>query len=88
MMSKWIIDLPEFEGYRIGEDKQLYRLPYVTNQQARALRRIKLIDRGSKGYWIWKDGRNIWFSLNMLRSKLKLDPHPIELFPEASDLPF
>ncbi|MEQ9231107.1 MAG: hypothetical protein RIF46_10525 [Cyclobacteriaceae bacterium] len=88
MKSKWIIDLPDFEGYRIGEDKHLYRLPYYTGRQYRNLRRIKIIDRGSKGYWIWKDGRNVWYSLNMIRPKLKLDPSPTELFPDRKDLPF
>jgi len=90
MKSKWIINLADFEGYRIGEDNQLYRLPYRTGRQSRGLRKIKVIDRGSKGYWIWKEGRNVWYSLNVLRPKLQLDPNPILLFFEKkpTDLPF
>ena len=88
MKSKWIIDLPAFDGYRIGEDNEMYRLPYQTGNQYRSLRRLKIINRGSKGYWIWKNGKNVWYSLNMIRPKLKPDSNPILLLPFHKDLPF
>lgn len=67
---KW--NLKFTDKYCIGSDNQLYRLPYRSNEKYYSLRRCKLIERETKGYWLYYDGKQNWWSLNKLRNQLEL----------------
>lgn len=76
--SKWIIK--GIEGFVFGEDKNLYRLPYVKGKRSYELRQIK------KQYGNRYKLNGEWWSERQLYSKIELDPNPIELI--KSDMPF
>ncbi len=79
--SKWIIQ--GIEGYVFGSDKKLYRLPFHKNKKHYALREIKM--QYPNRYRI----NGEWWSVNQLRSKIKLNPDPINLFTlKNSECPF
>jgi len=87
MNSKWIIDLKGLEGYRFGEDKNLYRLPFVTKDgKHRGLK--KVFKCSIKKRWqVTRGGKVEWISENQLRPHLLIDKNPIELIKE-DQLPF
>lgn len=73
--GKWLIDLPELSEYIVGSDKLLYKLPYVDKDgYSRALRRIKLVQRGSAGYWIKVGDKSKWFGVGRIQKACKLIP--------------
>lgn len=82
MKSKYKINIEGLEGFRFGEDKKLYKLPYQNKQRSYALKEIKL--QYPSRYVL--DG-GTW-SQNQLRCHLELDKNPIELFPDIQDTPF
>lgn len=79
MFSKWKIK--GIENYVFGEDKKLYKLPYVENKRAYGLREIK------KQYPNRYKINGNWLSERQIKSRLYLAPNPIELITEK-DLPF
>ena len=80
MVSKWIIDFTS--GYVFGEDKKLYKLPYLTGRQARNYREIK--KQYPNRYLINK----VWWSEKQLKKHLILDQVPYLIIPEIKDCPF
>jgi len=87
MVSKWRIDLKGLEGYRFGEDKELYRLPF--NDILGKRRSLKRIAKCKiKNRWILcREGKAEVWSENQLRPHLVLDEEPI-LLTKESELPF
>ena len=79
MLSKWKIE--GIDGYRFGEDKKLYKLGFLSNGKHYETREIK------KQYPNRYRINNEWWSERQLKTKIVLDPDPIELFPSI-DLPF
>lgn len=79
MFTKWIIE--GIDGYRFGEDGELYRLPFERNKRSYDWRRIR---KQYPNRWLIKG--EMW-SQDQLRPKLRLDPEPLEIFKEI-DLPF
>ena len=80
MVTKWKIK--GIEGYRFGEDKNLYKLPFKTNKRYYDVRLIKE-QYGNR----WKiNGK--WHSKRQIKSKLIPDDNPIELFKELNEYPF
>lgn len=82
MKSKWIIDIPCLEKFRFGEDKKLYRLPYVKNKRNYGIREIKL---QYPSRWILN---GVPYSKRQLEGKVIRDPNPVVLFYKENDMPF
>ena len=80
--SKWIIDLKGLEGYVIGNDKNIYRLPFTSGLRTFGLRLIKQ-DKSNNRWRL----NNRWWSENQLRQHLRIDQSMKELIKE-DDLPF
>ncbi len=85
MLLKWKIDLKGFEGYRFGDDKQLYRLPFITvDNKYRGLK--KIAKNGNR--WYFKiNGKDIKRSTAQLKGHIILDKKPIEI-KESENMPF
>lgn len=82
MFSKWIIDLPGYELYKFGEDKELYRIPYTKGKRSFGLRKLLLNpDRGT-----WTLNGKHW-TKDQLRPHIVDDPDPI-LLTKAKEMPF
>lgn len=79
MFSKWKIS--GIEGFVIGEDNNLYKLPFESNGKFYDLKQVK--KQHPNRYWI--NGQ--WYSQRQLRPKLYIDPNPIELF-KTKEMPF
>lgn len=87
MISKWIIDLQGFERYRFGEDKNLYKLPFITEDgKSRGLKLIKK-DKMDNRWEFRINGKIEKWSENQLRKHLIIDKNPIELT-KINELPF
>ncbi len=80
MFSRWKIDIEGLENYRFGEDKKLYKLPYVKGKRSYSLREIKM---QYPSRWIL-NGKP--YSKRQIEHKIIRDENPIELI--KSDLPF
>jgi hypothetical protein len=87
MKSKWKIEIKGLENFRFGEDKQLYRLPFVTaDGKHRGLKKIAKCK--IKNRWQFTiDGKIYKFSESQLRNKIILDNEPIELI-KCGEMPF
>ena len=79
MDSKWRIK--GIESHVIGEDKNLYRLPYTKGKRSFSIRLIKL-QKAER----WVINGEAW-SKRQLKHLIYKDPHPIELTKE-DNLPF
>jgi hypothetical protein len=87
MKSKWKIDIKGLENFRFGEDKELYRLPFVTaDGKHRGLKKIAKCK--IKNRWqITRNGRVEKWSEAQLRPHIIIDLEPIELT-KCDKLPF
>ena len=81
MFSKWKISKDGMSNYRFGEDKELYRLPFIKGKRSYGLRKIKM--QHPNRYLI---NGEMW-SKDQLRPHLVLDDNPIELT-KSDDMPF
>ena len=80
MVTKWKIK--GIEGFRFGEDKNLYKLPYNSNKRYYGFRLIK-IQSGDR----WKiDGK--WWSKRQLKNLLIKDDEPLTIYEDVLDTPF
>jgi len=67
--AKWKLLHPLFEGYVIGDDGELYKLPYESNGRSYSLRRIGVINKGgTKGYFLVHGKNKYWCSLRKLKA--------------------
>lgn len=78
--SKWIIE--GFPYYVIGSDKEIYRLPFVSNKNYYELRKIK---RQPHNRWLL-NGK--FWSIKQLKPKIKLNSNPQILITKQSKAPF
>lgn len=80
MVSKWVIE--GFKEYKIGEDGNIYRLPFFSNGKWYQCRLIK--EQFPNRFRL----NSTWGTKNQLRHKIKKDLNPTRLFAEKSDCPF
>jgi hypothetical protein len=82
MRSKWLIK--GLEGkYVVGEDKEIYRLPFSSNHKFYEVRQVK--KQYGNRYWLDKN----WYSIKLLKRLTYRDPSPIIIFEESTcDCPF
>ena len=78
--SKWLIK--DFEGFCIGSDKNLYRLPFKSGKNHYGLRQLKE-EKINKRFKI--NGK--WWSKRQLKTKTYLNPSP-EILVYLNDCPF
>lgn len=79
VFSRWKIE--GISTHVVGEDGEIYRLPYTNGLKHYGLRKIK------KQYPNRYKINGVWWSQNQLRGKLVLDTDPVELI-KSDELPF
>ena len=82
MKSGWIINKKGFELYRFGDDKNLYKLPFISRLNYYGIRLIK-----KQSNRRWYINGNLW-SERQLRRHIKIDINPVELVKDVMDCPF
>jgi len=82
MKSKWRFNIDKLSSYIIGEDKRIYRLPYITNNRSYSIREIK--KQSGNRYWL----NGEYWSINQLKAHIIEDSNPIEIYPNLSETPF
>lgn len=76
MKSTHKFSLERFNDYRIGADRNVYKLPYTDSKgNRRSLKKIKVINGR---YVFFLDQRETW-SRKQLAPFIIVDPNPIEL---------
>ena len=78
MRTKHIINIEGLEGFRFGEDKNLWRLPYTKNKRSYTFRMIKL---QKSNRWILN---GVAWSKRQLEGKITKDLNPIEIHKDTS----
>lgn len=77
MKSTHKFNLERFEDYRIGSDRNIYKLPYTDAKgNKRGLKKIKVTKNGR--YVFFLEERETW-SRKQLTPFIIVDPNPIEL---------
>lgn len=79
IFSKWI--LSGLDGYVIGSDNEIYRLPFKSGRNYFGLRRLKM-QHPNRWYINGK-----YYSKRQLMHKLDLNPNP-EILIHCKDVPF
>lgn len=80
MRSKWIIE--GFKDYKIGEDGNIYKLPFFSKGKWYQCRVVK--EQYPNRFRL----NNSWWTKEQLRGKIKKDLNVSQLFVEKSDCPF
>lgn len=79
IFSRWLIS--GMPGFCFGSDKELYRLPFVSNNNYYGIRKLKKQEKDR-----WKiNGK--WWSKRQLYKKIYLNPNP-ELIVKGEEMPF
>ncbi len=76
VVSKWVINLKEFQGYRFGDNGELYKLPFNKNGRRYSLRKLK--QQYPSRWYI----NGVFWSKKQLKPHIEIDKVPILL--EAS----
>ena len=82
MKSKWRFNIDKLSAYVIGEDKRIYRLPFITNNRSYSFREIK--KQSGNRYWLNAE----YWSINQLKAHIIEDSNPIEIYPNLTETPF
>lgn len=80
MKSKWVIE--GFDQYRIGEDGNIYRLPFFNGKKWYQCKVVK--EQYPNRFRL----AGTWWTKDQLRGKIKRDLSPVQLFFEKNDCPF
>lgn len=80
MKSKWIIQ--GLDNYRVGEDGNIYKLPFLSNLKYYETRLVK--EQYPSRFRL----NNEWYTKKRLRKLLVNDTSPIVLIEEKNNLPF
>ena len=80
MRSKWIIK--GLGNYRVGEDGNIYKLPFLSNLKYYETRLVK--EQYPSRFRL----NNEWYTKKRLRNLLVKDTEPVVLMEEKDNLPF
>lgn len=82
MLSKWKIDIEGYEKYRFGEDKILYRLPFIKGGKSYGLKKV-IFNPDTKR---WTLNGKPW-SKDKLSEHIIIDDNPV-ILTRSDEMPF
>ena len=81
MFTKWVIDIDGLSNYRVSQEGDIYRMPFVKDGKSYEWRLIK---EQYPSRWVLNGQK---WSKSQLRPHLIEDPDPIEIY-KINDRPF